>query len=681
MIQLPIPKISVDYFKMGGGLNLESPALSIPPGQLIDCLNYEPMPSGGYRRINGCERFSGKPSPSAANYWLLGVTISGTIAVGDTVTGVTSGRTGVVLQNNTTELVLTKVSGAFVSGEVLNVAAAPQATTTTVSNQNSATTVPLHAAYKNLAADNYRADISAVPGSGNILGIHQYNGVKYVWRANAGGTAVDMYKSTSGGWSQITFKYEVAFTAASVAPAEGGTLTQGGVTAVMRRLVIQSGALSGGTAAGRMIIEAPAGGNFAAGAFTGGMTGTCSGIQTAITLATGGRFECINYNFTGATNTLRVYGCDGANRAFEFDGTYLVPIATGMTTDTPKFIAAHRGKLFLSFLGSLQFSTTGSPYMWTPLTGANEIGIGDTITGLLPVVGGSSIGALAVFSRNQTAVLYGNSASDFQLILINPDAGAIAYTAQNIGHVLMLDDRGVRTLSPTQEYGNFADLTVTQLIQTLIDSKQGLAVASSLQRTRNQYRLYFSDGTVIVIGFLNRKMIGITPINYGITATCVTSGENSTGAEEIFFGSSTGMVYQAEKGTSFDGEPIESWIRTAYNNQKSQLLKKSYKRIVLEMSAEGNATFQLGYDLGFNTPDINQADRILFSAIGSGGYWDQFTWDNFTWDAQSVATPRTTINGTAENISILVYSNDDADDPWTIQGASIYYIPRRLARG
>ena len=99
------------------------------------------------------------------------------------------------------------------------------------------------------------------------------------------------------------------------------------------------------------------------------------------------------------------------------------------------------------------------------------------------------------------------------------------------------------------------------------------------------------------------------------------------------------------------------------------------------MSAEGNATFQLGYDLGFGTPDIVQSDRISFDAVGSGGYWDQFTWDNFTWDAQVVATPKTTVSGTAENISILVYSNDDADEPWTIQGASIYYIPRRLARG
>lgn len=680
----PFPQMQIDYFRMEGGLDLESPALSIKPGNLIDVRNYEPASMGGYRRANGIERFDGRTSPSAGNYWLMGVTITGAIAVGNTVTGVTSAATGVVLKiNSLTELVLTKVSGTFVSGETLNVAAAPQATTTTAAERNSGTTMALHAEYRNLAADNYRADIAAVPGSGSILGIHQYNGVKYALRANAGGTAVDMYKSTTSGWSQVTFFKEVSFTAGTTQPADNSTLTQGGVTATIKRVCLQSGAFSGGTAAGRFIITSVAGGNFAAGAATatGGCTMTISGAETAITLATGGRFEFCNYNFTGSADTFRMYGCDGANRAFEFDGTTLAPITTGMTTDTPKFIAAHRGKLFLAFRGSVQFSTSGTPFQWTPLTGANEIGMGDTITGLFPVVGNSTMGALAVFSRNSTAILYGASASDFQLITVTPDAGAVAYTAQNMGLVLMLDDRGVRTLRPTQDYGNFADATITQHIQSLIDSKQGTAVASSIHRSKNQYRIYFSDGLVLVMGFQNRKLTGITQFDYGIAATCSTSGENASGVEEAFIGTSTGMVYQVDKGTSFDGGNIEAWIRTAYGNQKSQALKKSYKRAILEMDAEGSANFEFGYELGYGARDTEPAARVSYSEEGGGGYWDQFYWEAFTWDAQHVTTPQTTISGTAENISLLIYSNNDYDDPWTIQGASLYYIPRRMARG
>lgn len=679
-----MPDIKVDYFQMEGGLNLDSPVLSIKPGNLIDCKNYEPMPMRGYRRMNGIERFDGRTSPSSGHYWIMGVTITGAIAATNTVTGVTSAATGVVLQvNNSTELVLTKVTGTFVSGETLNVSGSPQGTTTSTADQDAATTVALHANYRNQAADNYRADIAAVPGSGSVLGIHQYKGVKYAFRANAGGTAVDMYKSTASGWSQVTFFKEVSFTAGTTQPADGATLTQGGVTATIKRVCHQSGSFSGGTAAGRFIITSVAGGNFAAGAATatGGCTMTLSGAETAITLATGGRFECINFNFTGSTDTLRMYGCDGANRAFEFDGTTFAPITTGMATDTPKFIAAHRHKLFLAFIGSIQYSTTGNPFQWTILTGANDIGLGDAITGMFPVVGNSTTGALAVFSRSSIAILYGTISSDFQLIQVNPDAGAVAYTAQNAGLVLMLDDRGVRTLSPTQDYGNFADDTITQHIQSLIDSKQGTAIASSIHRAKGQYRIYFTDGTGLIVGLQNNRMTGIAQFDYGIAATCATSGENTSGVEEAFIGTSTGMVYQVDKGTSLDGGDLEAYIRTAWNNQKSPILKKSFKRCILEMDAEGSANFELGYELGYGTPTMDMASRISFSETGGGGYWDQFIWEAFTWDAQSINTPQTTISGTADNISLFIYSNNDYDDPWIIQGATIYFIPRRLSRG
>lgn len=763
--QVKIPQLKIDYFRMGGGLDTESAALSIKPGCLIDVRNYEPVAAGTYRRINGIEAFDGRTSPSSAGYWNIGCTIHGTVAVGNTITGGTSAATGYVLQVNAAELILTAVTGTFVTGEALKVATVTQATSTTTADGNSALTVPLHAAYRNLAADYYRTLILAVPGTGNILGVHQYKGVKYAFRANAGDTAVDMYKSSSAGWVQVALGREMTIAQRSatvtitiatpgviswtahgaaanqavvfattgalptglvagttyyvlapnandftVAATSGGAAiatsgSQSGThTAVITPAQISDGAAITGVTSGatatvtRSVLRSGAWTNAPVGAlimatvtgtFTSGEAIRVGGLakvqatstDTAITLAKGGRYEFVNYNFTGYADTQRMYGCDGANRAFEFDGTTFVPIATGMTTDKPVFITAHKNSLFLTFRGSLQFSSVGNPYMWALLSGANEIGMGDVITGLLPVVGNSTAGSLAVFTRNAASILYGTSSIDFVLNTVTPDAGCVAYTLQNLGVVLALDDRGVRSLTPTQAYGNFADATVTQLVQTLIDSKQGTAVASSIHGGKNQYRLYFSDGTVLVIGMLNHKVTGITQLDYGIAATCVTSGENATGAEEVFFGSSTGMVYQADKGTSLNGSAIEAWIRTAYSTQKSQLVKKSYKRIVLEMDAEGSANFELGYDLGYGSPNTEPAARVTFSESGGGGYWDQFTWEAFTWDAQHVATPQTTISGMAENISLLVYSNNDYDDPWTIQGASVYYIPRRLARG
>ena len=52
-------------WRLGGGLDLTTPAIarSRTPGTLIGCLNYEARREG-YRRIDGYERFDGRPSPS-----------------------------------------------------------------------------------------------------------------------------------------------------------------------------------------------------------------------------------------------------------------------------------------------------------------------------------------------------------------------------------------------------------------------------------------------------------------------------------------------------------------------------------------------------------------------------------------------------------------------------------------
>ena len=305
-----------------GGFDTETPPLSLSSGFAKSApQNFECGSMGGYHRALGYERYDGRTSPSAGIAYVIDITLTGAISVGNTVTGVTSAATAVVIAVVTGYIVVTKVVGTFVSGEVLNVAAAPQATTTSATK--GASTALLRAQYTNLAADSYRTDITVPTGSGNGLGGIRFGDVTYTWRNNAGATAANIWKSTSSGWSQVTLFNEISFTAGAVAtPAEGATLTQGGVTSTLKRVVLTSGTFAGGTAAGKMIITNPAGGNFGAGAatLTGGVTCTLTAIQTAISLLPSGDYKFIVTNFGGSVATKRIYGCDGVNRGFEFDG-------------------------------------------------------------------------------------------------------------------------------------------------------------------------------------------------------------------------------------------------------------------------------------------------------------------------------------------------------------------------
>lgn len=682
-MRLPAVRVDVDYTKFGGGLDLVTPVLSISPGSALAAMNYEPAPLGGYQRIDGFERYDGRASPSAAVYYYVTYTLTGTVAVGNTVTGVTSGATAVVAVVGDGVLALTKMSVTpFVSGETINVSGAPQGTLTAVPLRGGYPDGYSDAVALNAAADLYRADILKVNGAARtIRGVWMYKGVLYAFQDNAGGTACEMFKATASGWAAVALGRELSFTSGGTyVIAAGDTITgeTGGATAVVTRVVLESGSWSGGDAAGRLIFASQTG-TFQAETIKVGANlnvATLAGNSAAITLLPAGRYEFINYNFTGSADTLRMYGCDGVNRAFEFDGTVFVPIATGMTTDTPVYIGTHQNMLALSFRGSVQLSAIGNPYDWTVLSGASELGVGETVTGLASQPGG----ALAIFTRNSVMQLSGTSTADFVLSPISAEVGAIGRTVQNIGEAYGLDDRGVIQISRTQSYGNFNHAAISRKAQPIIDDMRSVVVASAVYRSRTQYRLYGSDGTGVIVGIEGKKIVGITQFAYPVNVTCACSCEDATGKDVVFFGADNGYVYQADKGSSFDGEAIEAYLRMPFNNARSPRYRKRYRKVALEMSAVGYASIRVQPEFTYGDEDVASHPTSEATVQGTGGYYDVDNYEEIFYDARVVSSPEFSIAGTGLNVSLIFYSNTDIDLGHTLQGAMLHYTVRRLSR-
>ncbi len=671
-----------------GGCDFETPPLSVKPGFCRDAQNYEVDVNGGYARIMGYERHDGRTSPSSGVASVLSITLTGSISVGDTVTGVTSAATGVVIAvPDAISIVLTKITGTFVSGEVLNVAAAPQAMTT--STVSGAGTALLRAQYKNLAADEYRGDIAAPTGSGDSLGGIRFGGVTYTWRNNAGGTAADIWKSSATGWQAVTLYNEISFTlGGATAPAEGETLTQGGVTATLKRVAATTASSTWATttAAGRLIITNPAGGNFAAGAatFSGGAGCTLSAVQTAITLLPDGDYEFVVDNFGGSVNTSRIYGADGVNRGFEFDGDVLVPITTGMTTDAPTHVHAHQKQLFFSFGGSVQHSGPGTPYIWSVILGAAEIGMGDTVNGFMTQPGDTSSGALAIFTRNRLSLLYGTGVANWQLIQYRKEVGAYAHSIQDVGYTMFLDDQGVTNLQTSQNFGNFSHDTLSAKMKSWVNGKRTKITASCVSRDKSQYRLFFSDGYALFVTLAGKRVLGMMPIKLAHAATWAWSSEESDGTEVIYFGSTNGMVYQMEKGTSFDGDAIDHWIDLARDFSGSPQLIKRYHSAVAEVSGTGYAVFTFGYSLGYGSTEVEQPSTQTVTTSFSSGSWDAagLTWDqtDLVWDGQTLSPSGVDMPGEADNVSISFRGTSDYHESIRFSGVLINQAPRRYAR-
>lgn len=675
-------KIETQYVKFAGGIDLATPVLSLREGNALDAMNYEPGLLGGYRRIDGFERVDGRPAPSAQTYTYLEGVLTAVIAVGATLTGAISGATGKVVLVDVAlgAVCVAKTTGLFLKGESIKVGAAVVGSLNIGPALRGYRTAKDDATALAAAADLYRADIGAVPGQGPVRGAWMHQGVLYGWRDAVGGAVCAMYKATAGGWSLVPLGEEVKFTNANVGVIDGAILTQGAITASIARVVLETGSLASGVNTGRLIISNRAGGNFAAAAATTTSpagTLTLSAVQTAITLLPGGRYECISTNFAGSTPTQRMYGVDGVNRAFEFDGTTFVPIRTGMANDAPKFIIEHKLKLFLAFKGSVQYSGDGLPYQYTLLTGANEIGLGDDVTGYSVQAGDT----LAIFTRNTSHQLNGSTNNSFQRLPISKEIGALPYTVQTIGKTYAMDDRGVILTERVQQYGNFSQSTVTPAVQSVVDQLRTKAIGSVVYRSRGQMRVYGSDGSGIIMAFDQQGgLIGTTQLQYPVNPTCFASCEDATGKDVVFFGADNGFIYQADKGSSFDGAAIESYLRMPFNNISSPRMRKRFNRAIMDMSAAAYAAIRFQPEFSYGDPDVATHRLQTGEVVGGGGYWDVSLWDNFFYDAKLVSSPEFSIEGRGLNMALLFYSSSAKDLGHILQGMIIHFSITRLQR-
>lgn len=690
-----------------GGLDLTTPSLRLQPGALRDVLNFECAQFGGYARVEGYERIDGHAAPSAATYTIVQIggpadftsdftsdftiaptTFTNVPSVGQVVTQAVTGATGTIIGvvvSPVAYIAVTAVTGIFDNANLLSTPG-PIAVGSAVA-QTVSLTAKTKAIYAAAAADVYRALIGKVPGSGSILGVvaMAFAGVDqlYAFRANAGATAALLYKASPAGWVLVPYYNLVAFTGGGTAvPLDGDTLTQGGVTATIKRVMWQAGAWAG-SAVGQFVVTAPAGGNFAAGAATttSGATVTLAGVQTAITMAAGGRFEFEKANFSGQLITRRIYGCDGVNPCFEFDGETLAPIRTGLTLDRPSHIRFHKNFLFIAQDASLLYCAAGNPFKWSAVDGAGEIATGDTITGMITLPGSQTTATLGVYLHTNTAFLYGTDPTTFNFVAFNTGIGAVPYSLQNLFDTYFLDDLGVITLKTTLNYGNFLPTTLTKNILPFIARERGNLTASAISREKSQYRLFFGDGYALYATILNQQYLGSGLVLFPDVITCVDSTKLTTDDEASYAGSASGYVYQLDVGTSFDGAAIPAYFVTAWDAVRSPRILKRFRAASIEVQGDSYAEIQYGWQLGYNSDQLAQLPSITLPLnVGSVPHWDSFVWDAFVFDGTGLTPTDIDETGTAENVRVTIGSGTNYIASYTVNSIVHHFSMRRGMR-
>jgi hypothetical protein len=717
------------YYPLEGGLDIVTPALSIPPGRAIGMVNFEPWYQGGYRRIPGYERFDGRPKPSDALFDGFDVDDIAGLTLRDVITGDTSGATGVlcgiyddsaaggVFGSDT--IGVTKVVGTFVDTETCNVGAF-----TIESDPISlyAPDVDTEETFLLEAENVYRDDILEVPGAGQSSGVWQRLADIYAIRDNVGVTAGILHKATTSGWdtAPITMAETIRFDAALAAGqdvVEGDTLTGGssGATGTIHRIVLNGGSNAyDGSGEGYYVLTGVAGGPFTdnealeSPALT--QVADADGVNSTFAFSPGGVYQFINHNYFASSATYRVYGCNGVDPAFEIDNAdivspILMPInpATGdpPTNNTPFLIEEHRNHLFLAFEGgSAQHSVVGEPLVWSGFLGAAEFGLGDELTGMNSVVGN----VLVLSTTRETRGLYGTSSSDWELRIVAEQSGSLLFGSQKIDTVYSLDDLGITSVARSDQYGDFISATVSQQVQPLVTAQRPRFTDSSIVRESNQFRLYFDDNSFLIMYIPAgtqtetqvRRRTAKSPAEFGFgsydfTVAMIYNSDDETGKERTYFVTTDpineGFVFEDQIGKNFDGEEISSYLRTAFNHLGTPTLRKRFRRADLELNAPQTLSLQFSEDLSYSTAevssgitDLETVDIAEVDIFGGGGFWNDVNWDDFLWDGTAIATARADLSGTGENVSFLIFNESAKAAAWEMQGITVHYDRRRLQR-
>lgn len=582
----------VQTYIFQGGVDLEKPYLSRKMGGLVDAINYEALPQGGYRMVDGYEKYDGR------------------------VTGQTDPA-----------------------------------------------------------------------GSGAIRGVWVYQNTGYCIRDNAGGTAAVLFKAdATSGWVAQTLSSYLKFDGGVTAFVEGETINgqTSGATAVVRRIARNSGSLGASNLTGLVVLTNVVGTfqdneNLRQGAT---VRAVADGVLTAHTLAPGGSYHFWNFNFLANASSQRMYAAGGVDFAFEWDGTYSVPILQKNGASFPSHIVAHSSHLFLGFGtdGILRNSSTGNPTHYLSTTGAADIGIGDAITNLRPNVGG----VLFIACAGSLQTLYGDSSANW-LLKRYSDHGGRARTMKEIGGgLLILDSRGVQRIDQTASFGDFQSLALSVSINRRLLPVLSLLTAgvAAVSKNKDQYRLFFGKAGYY-LAFNAGRLVGITPVTLKHDVAVVAEGETTAGEELILFGDPLGSVFRMNKSFGFNGEMIQGALHFEFYPAGNPTQDKQYRKALFYMEIDGGQpSIQVRGKFDFDNGVAPSTDlrALTLTGANTGAAWDAGAWDTFEWASDGANEGIIYIDGTGQNLALSIYVTGSLSGSHIFESGAIHYSPRRLNR-
>ena len=546
--------------------------------------NFEPSVQGGFRRIEGFQKFDDNQVPPYGEPKVS--------------TTVSSGGSSIVLANMFSS---PSVGDTFTVAGNAQVYTIPSVDTTDLT-ANKRVTVGFT---PNLVANaTDQVAVTFVTGSGDMEGVASFEDTAVVAR---GGNLFRSAGSASN-WTRINVPAygtvlvnggsqtgsTLAIDGLTAAPQAGDTFTVAGIAKVYT-VTADATVSSGGSTININPALASSPSDDAAVTF----------LSSDRSLMSKHRFASFNFN---GTETL--VGVDEVNKPFTFDGSTFTSIDNAPSDVVgATHVANFKNHIMFAKGSNIVYTALFTADDFTAASGAGTINVGDVITGIVVFRE-----QLIIFSERRIQRLVGSSEADFQLQPITMDIGCVAPdTIQEIGgDILFLGPDGIRSLSATDKIGDFGLAVTSKQIQDEVTNfvNRNTSFASIVIREKSQYRILGFNRSITTT---SAQGLMATQLQEGlawgelrgIRAFVADSNYNGT-SELIVFAHTDGYVYRMEDGNSFDGANIISTFATPFFPITDPRVRKSFYKMFLFTDPQGsfNSNFSLKYD--FSDPSVIQ---------------------------------------------------------------------------
>ena len=632
------------------------------PGSARILRNYEPSIDGGYKRIQGYEKFDSAIIAPYGNPVVNGASQSGTSlalraihttpAVGDTLTiagvsGTYTVASGGVSYNATRDEVTLTLTSSLASSPA-NGAVVTFVTVTTENYANGMTY------FNGKAVVAMNADLVETSGSG-------YTKIN---KPNYGTPLVDGASQT--GTTLVADAFDTF-------PQAGDVFTIAGIDKVYRVETTVSSYSHSGTKEVNITID-PA-------------LASSPADNAAITFISSDREGAVNtrfdeVDFTGTTTLVIV---DETNAPALYNGTtFTVLDSAPSDVIGAKVVATHKNHIFYGKGRVLSFGAPLTTSDFESGNGAGSIGLDADIVAIK-----SFRDQLIVFTTSSIFRLNGDALATFNLQPITRDIGCTQTdSVQEIGgDVVFMAPDGLRLLSATERIGDFGLAPITKKIQGTFNEfvKLHTDFFSLVVRNKSQYRLFgwndnftrpnaqgilftqfASPGEESVIDFAETRGIQVT--------ACASVYSGTT--EFVIFSGKEGFLHRMENDTSsFDGNNIATTFATPFYPINDPRLRKTIYKAQFYLDPEGRVNFDLNLKFDFDESGSVIMPAVTFTnaASGSAQFYGTGVFGTATYGAklQKVFSAQTI--GSGNTVSAQFEADNNTDVPYALDALTLEY--------